>query len=81
MTGIARALEQVSNKLRDNETAVKTIVIVNDAMALLQDISGLRIQPHSTQEAIGSADSIRRLHGAVVIMQWAPSVSGYMKSG
>ena len=74
MTGIARALEQVSNKLRDNETAVKTIVIVNEAMALLQDI-------RSTQEAIGSADSIRWLHGAVVIMQWAPSVSGYMKSG
>ena len=42
-------------------------------MAVLQAISGLGIQPRSIKEAIGAADNILRLYGAVVLMQWAPS--------
>ena len=53
--------------MRENQTVGKTVVVVTDAMAVLQAISGLGIQPRSIEEAIGAADNIRRLYGAVAI--------------
>ena len=45
-------------------------------MDVLQTISGLGIQPRFIDEAIGAADNIRQIYGAVVFMQWAPSHCG-----
>ena len=55
--------------MRENQTVGKTVVVVAYAMAVLQAISGLGIQPRSIEEAIGAADNIRRLYEAVVFMQ------------
>ncbi|XP_055890328.1 uncharacterized protein LOC129927129 [Biomphalaria glabrata] len=72
LTAITNTLNHVLQKLRKKIT----IVMVTDSQSCLQAMAGLGGKSKLMEEALGSANNIHLLIGAVIVMQWVPSHCG-----
>uniref|UniRef100_A0A2C9KVF7 RNase H type-1 domain-containing protein n=1 Tax=Biomphalaria glabrata TaxID=6526 RepID=A0A2C9KVF7_BIOGL len=76
LTAITNTLNYVLQKLREKITVATTVVMVTDSQSCLQAMADLGGKSKLVEEALGAANNIRLLIGAVIVMQWVPSHCG-----